>query len=143
MPRETASKARRRVIKFPKTSKVGQSVPFLNVFYRLAKRHDKDQLKKLLANASKSQLQAISECALNILQNSSSYDSSRFLKRLQPHKIILRTLSNKSVPLEDKRKKLLAKVKRTGGVFPLALLAPFLSSVLGAAVSKVIGSSGG
>jgi hypothetical protein len=125
----------------PEKSKARNHFGFLQKLFSLckqrrAKKEKLKRLKRLLKSASKDEILSVSECALNYLNNKSYSIPICQIKKIKPYKNLLRSLSNRSVPVEVKRKHLLTSLTRAGGAFPLlSLLTPLLT----AAVSSVIG----
>ena len=88
--------------------------------------------KLLLAKAKRPVIDALSECALNILKGSVKLTETQ-KKKLKRFKSYLRELSNKRVSL--KKKKLIAQ---RGGFIPalLSAIIPVIGSLIGKAISK-------
>lgn len=88
----------------------------------LSKSKNKNRRNKLLDVASSGELQAISECIMNIIEGNVAVSKTQ-LSQLKRHKEILRSLSQKCYPVKKKR----TILKQKGGflsiVLPLALTA--------------------
>jgi len=80
---------------------------------------------KILNNASPELLKCICECAQNTLNKNVTLSDAQ-LKRLAPHKRIVRELASRKISLKNKKRRI---VKQKGG-FLLPLLKPILTTVL-------------
>ena len=84
------------------------------------------QRKGVLRGAKKDLIETVCECALNILQGNISLSKTE-KQKLNCHKHTLRSLCNRKVGLNKKKKKLL---NQKGGFLP-ALIAPIVASLVG------------
>ena len=118
LPRSTE---RRKLVK---ASKVNQHLPFLCTCFTSRGK----QRKVMISHASKGQIEAISEVALNLLKGNIMVPSSSF-KRLKPHKAKLLHLTRKTPSLKKKKEVL----NQQGGFLPAlaSLIAPFALDLLG------------
>jgi hypothetical protein len=91
------------------------------------------QQKHLLRTASREQIEAICECAYNILRKNVPL-SGRQEGQLRKYRQVVYKLVDKRLPV-TKRKKLI--VQQTGGFLP-ALLAPVIGAILGAVTDRLI-----
>ena len=88
----------RRKRELVKASKVNQHLPFLCTCFTSKEK----QRKEMISYASKGQIEAISEVALNLLKGNIMVPSSSF-KRLKPHKSKLLYLTRKTPSLKKKK----------------------------------------
>ncbi|KAK6175840.1 hypothetical protein SNE40_014220 [Patella caerulea] len=86
----------------------------------------------IIKNASKPVIEALCECCLNVLQGRVRLSSYQKKKRLSRHKVVLRRLVDRKVPLKQKK-----KILQRGG-FLGALLGP-LVGILGSVIPKLFG----
>ncbi len=92
------------------------------------------QRKEVLKLATPDQINAICECALNILrQNVKLSEKNLNLLRRPSNKKLIYNLASKKLSVSQKKNKL---VKQSGGFPFLALLAPIIGSVIGELISK-------
>jgi hypothetical protein len=80
----------------------------------------------ILKNADDDLIRCICECSANTIIYRNVPLTESQLKKLSPHKNILRYLSNKRIGLKKKKAKI---IKQSGG-FLLPLLAPILTNIL-------------
>ena len=71
-------------------------------FLRLLTRSSAKRRKVLLRQASKKELTALFEICLNIIKGNIPLNSTQF-KKLKKHQRVIRTLSDKKVPLRKKK----------------------------------------
>src|SRR5580698_7545199 len=92
------------------------------------------QKKLLIKSATSDQINAICECAFNILrQNVQLPDRILNVLRKPQNKKLIYQLADRKVSIPKKKKKL---VNQVGGAFPLlALLAPIVGSLVGSLIS--------
>ena len=84
---------------------------------------------QILRKATPSQIQALGEVALNLLQRNIPL-RSKFRKQLYPYREVVRRLANaKTAPSEKKKLLLRANSVQSGGVLPF--LIPFLAPIAG------------
>jgi hypothetical protein len=82
--------------------------------------------KDILKNADDDLIRCLCECSANTIIYRNVPLTETQLKKLSPHKNILRYLSNKRIGLKKKKSKI---IKQSGG-FLLPLLAPILTNIL-------------
>lgn len=111
----------------PRHSLTSRHQAFLLKLFRASK--NPTQVAKLLRKASFSQIQALSEIALNLLQDNIPLQSKIF-KQLLPYRRIVRQLANqRTSPAQKKRLLIRTNSVQTGGVLPF--LIPFLAPIAG------------
>jgi hypothetical protein len=90
--------------------------------------------KQLIKNASCEELSSLCECAFNLVKKNVTPTPGQ-LRRLSEPKVkkLVYHLADRRIPLAKKRKLLL----QAGGGFPIALLAPIITSILGSVISKL------
>lgn len=122
--RKISKATERRKQELVKASKVNQHLPFLCTCFTSRGK----QRKEMISHASKGQIEAISEVALNLLKGNIMVPNSSF-KRLKPHKSKLLYLTRKTPSLKKKKEVL----NQQGGFLPAlaSLIAPFALDLLG------------
>ena len=86
------------------------------------------QQKQLLKSASRKELEAVCECAFNILRKNVPLEPRHVeqLRKTRNRRLVYK-LVDKRIPLEEKRRMLV----QSGG-FPFALLAPIIGGLISA-----------
>lgn len=85
----------------------------------------------ILNNCDNSLLSLLSTCVLNAIQNPDIKLSPYCLKKLKPHKEIIRAFANPRISVQKKRR--ILKRTQTGG-----WLIPIITSLLGSAIPALI-----
>lgn len=106
---------------------------FLKNIFKLAKcKKLKPELKKHVLNATKDQINSITEIAVNTLRGNIPF-TKRAKNKLQQHKESIRALAKPKLPLK-KRKEL---ITQEGGFLP-ALLTPIIVSLASELIRKYV-----
>lgn len=121
----------------PRDSLTVQNKSFLRKLSKAA--NDQKKVQDLLKKATPNQIRALSEVALNILQNNLPNTGKQFVNNLLPFKSILRQLSQRKSSPTKKRDQLLRQNNQKGGLpFLIPLLAPLLGTLVSAGIQAAI-----
>ena len=101
-------------------------------FLRLLTRSSAKRRKVLLRQASKKELTALFEICLNIIKGNIPLNSAQF-KKLKKHQRVIRTLSDKKVPL---RKKIIVNQKGGAAGAVIGTIARLVLPLLAKLVKK-------
>jgi transposase len=114
------------------TVRIADNLSFLHFLCKCATQ---PQQKQLLKFATSDQINAICECAFNILRQNVQLPEQILsqLRRRPKVKKLIYQLADRKVSVAKKKKKL---ISQKGGFPFLALLAPLIGSVIGALINK-------
>ena len=98
-------------------------------FIKFLRKIRPSQRKAVIAKCRRPELDCLSEIFHNFLRNHLT-SNKKIIKKLHPHRAIIRELSRKSTPLKRKRRILNGA---TGGSI-LSLLLPIVTSVIGSLI---------
>lgn len=139
-PRQLKKKRNRNSVAFnlPKQSLVVLHRNFLDKLYHIALYGTPSDLAFIIQKANPAQIKALSELSQNLIHATYPRISKAFIKKLKPHRTIIRQLASSQIPVTQKRKTLLQQNVQYGG---LPFLAPLLAPILGTLLSAGIGAA--
>lgn len=100
-----------------------------DILKKLVKCYSKKR-KEIIKNADTELMRCLCECSANTIYRNVPLTKTQ-LKKLSPHKKILRLLANKKIGLKNKKSKIL---KQSGG-FLLPLLLPIITNILASIIA--------
>jgi hypothetical protein len=123
-----------KTLVIPSNSLIIEHHAFLRRLFLLVKKEKFAQAKKVLAQASDSEIESLVEASRNVLKG--SYPGTGLRKKLLPYKRWIRKIADEEKSIQEKRKSL---QRQRGGLLPLApLLAPIVSSIVGSLIGAAI-----
>ena len=131
--------SKKRNLHIPKRSSLIRHREFITNLENVAAEKNLFGVSTLLKNSTPGQLKALVEIAQNLLKRNYPKTEKRFLKKLIPHKGIIRKLASRKIPIKSKRALLLRKSNQSGGLpFLVPLLAPIVTSLISAGIQAAI-----
>lgn len=131
--------SKKRNLHIPTRSWTIRHREFIKQLERVAAEKNPFGVSELLKKSKPGELKALVEIAQNLLKKNYPSTGKRYLKKLIPHKGIIRKLASKRTPIKSKRTLLLRESNQSGGLpFLVPLLAPIVTSLISAGIQAAI-----